>query len=265
MANDLLCSRNLVIVVVIVLVVCYLLYSSKNTKEMYTAGKYDTLPIDNSGITNDVSRPLSNYMNSGNPTVLAPLDAPMSDDVSFARSFMAGEDHERYEHLYNNPENVLNQRSRPVELAPNVDLPLGAGPEAFNAQRHEYRRLRRHLGYHNRLYDTPAFDLFGSAPSETLFVNASTGRPLQSMFNNSRDTETGILARLDRIKSRRDFEEGDHSVPVTVPGSGVGELPVGASFSPVTATLQLHDEREIQIPEASFSQAVSNENPTIML
>lgn len=272
MTDGPLCARNIIIAVAVILVICCVFYYGGDRKEGYTAHRpntYDQLPIDNEGDPREVNPALDNYMQPREPQVMEPTqDAAMASDTEFSRSFFFGSDHDRYDHLFNNPDNVLNQRTRPVELAPNVDLPLGGGPEAYNAQRHEYRRLRSHLGYHRALRDLPAMDLFGSAVAGNLMFNSATGRPLQSMFNNPRDHETGILARLDNIKARRDFEHGDHTVPHTVPGSGVGELPIGAgmaSFSPVTGTLQLHDEREVRIPQADYSPAEYSQSSAMAL
>lgn len=250
-------TKKLLILAAVVLVLyCLYQYSNKN-KEGYTANTMNTEPIYNSGELAVIENPLAGFMQPREPQIMQPLgNQVQSDDAQFARSFFFGSDHDRYDHLFSNPENVLNQRTRPVELAPNIDLPLGAGPEAYNAQRHEYRRLRSHLGYHRAVKDLNPWDLFGSPPQESLFVNASSGRPLQSMFNNVRDGETGILARLDRIKSRRDFDDGDITLPQVVPASGVNDLPIGAnmaSFSPVTGTLQIHDANEIQIPQGNYS------------
>lgn len=246
------------IVVVGILIYAYRRYSN-DKKEGYTPD------IANDGTTANTSSDMQMFMtppsvidNSNKDVEQANVDM----DTQFANNFFFGGDHDRYDQLFNNPENVLNEKTRPVEIAPNVDLPLGAGPEAYNAQRHEYRRLRRSLGYHRALQDLPAFELFGSRPAETVFTNSMTGRPLQLMTNNSRDMETGVIARLERVTSRRDMDQGfltnPVTVPLTVPASGVLDAPNGAvqaSFSPYSGTLKISDEREVPIP-ATYESTV---------
>lgn len=257
-------DKNVVIIIAIVLVIAVILYCSRGKKEGFDL---DEPTINNDGVVEVMQDRLSGYQMPDNSTLLPP--APPGQTVKsadqFAKSFFFGTDHSRYDFITNDPDNVLNTRSAPVDMAPNVDLPLGGGPEAFNAQRHEYRQLRKNLGYNNRLVFNNPMDLFGSPVAETLYRRADNDEPLQSMFNNPRDLETGMLARLDRIKARRDFNNGTESGinDVVVPAYGVNDLPLGArtaSFSPVTGTLQLNDSREVKIP--SMNGAVEG-NPLV--
>lgn len=265
MADNMLCTKNVVIVVAIILVLGCLFYYTNN-KEKYNPNSMIPQPVDNQGDLRVMENSMSPYMTPTDPNLLQDESPEQQTDTQFARGFFFGGDPDRYDYLFNDPENVLNQMSQPVQMAPNVDLPMGAGPDAYNAQRHEYRRLRRRLGLHRGLADLPPTDLFGSTPQESLFVNHATGRPLQLTTNNVTDHEDGVLARLDRIRARRDFDNGDVTLPYVVPSSG-RELPYGApmaSFDPASATLQLHDPNEITVPSAGYDQDTYNAPQTLM-